>query len=192
VVGRWDFVYSGLALVALNMLRDSGTQCLRTGGRSSSCSLSSGRPISALISPAGHFGGPKIAPAISPKKTWSGGFGGVGSAIVAALVVFLCAGRRLWTRRCACDRPVGDFAGRGFLRIVDQTAQWREGFEPYHSRDMAGSWIVWTVLSSRRSRFGRSAFSMRVSAGRLPPFFDFRRDVCHAAAGFWLRYEMGN
>jgi phosphatidate cytidylyltransferase len=39
-----------------------------------------------------HFGGPKIATAISPNKTWSGGIGGLLSAIVAAILVFALAG----------------------------------------------------------------------------------------------------
>ncbi|MGI8526862.1 MAG: phosphatidate cytidylyltransferase [Pseudolabrys sp.] len=32
------------------------------------------------------FGGPKLAPSISPKKTWSGAFGGTGSAVIVAIV----------------------------------------------------------------------------------------------------------
>jgi phosphatidate cytidylyltransferase len=33
------------------------------------------------------FGGPKLAPAISPKKTWSGALGGTAAAIAAALAI---------------------------------------------------------------------------------------------------------
>ena len=38
------------------------------------------------------IGGPKLAPRISPKKTWSGAIGGTVAAIAAALVVALMAG----------------------------------------------------------------------------------------------------
>jgi phosphatidate cytidylyltransferase len=38
------------------------------------------------------IGGPKLAPRISPKKTWSGAIGGTIAAIAAALVVALMAG----------------------------------------------------------------------------------------------------
>ena len=38
------------------------------------------------------FGGPKLAPAISPKKTWSGAAGGTLGALVAGLIVVKVAG----------------------------------------------------------------------------------------------------
>jgi phosphatidate cytidylyltransferase len=38
------------------------------------------------------FGGPKLAPAISPKKTWSGAIGGTVGAVVAGLIVAKVAG----------------------------------------------------------------------------------------------------
>ena len=37
-------------------------------------------------------GGPKLLPQLSPKKTWSGAFGGMAAAVVAALVVAQVAG----------------------------------------------------------------------------------------------------
>jgi phosphatidate cytidylyltransferase len=40
------------------------------------------------------FGGPKLAPSISPGKTWSGAAGGVVGGIAAALLFVLCAGRQ--------------------------------------------------------------------------------------------------
>jgi phosphatidate cytidylyltransferase len=38
------------------------------------------------------FGGPKLAPRISPKKTWSGAIGGTAAAVVAALAIAGLAG----------------------------------------------------------------------------------------------------
>ena len=93
--GKWavaGFVYSGLALVALNMLRHSDTNASGLVAILFLFAVVWATDIGAYFA-GRHFGGPKIAPAISPKKTWSGGFGGVGSAIVAALGVFLFAGR---------------------------------------------------------------------------------------------------
>lgn len=34
-----------------------------------------------------HFGGPKLLPAVSPKKTWSGAMGGLGFSIIFAVLV---------------------------------------------------------------------------------------------------------
>ena len=38
------------------------------------------------------IGGPKLMPAVSPKKTWSGAIGGALGAVVAGLIVVKCAG----------------------------------------------------------------------------------------------------
>jgi phosphatidate cytidylyltransferase len=38
------------------------------------------------------IGGPKLWPAVSPKKTWSGAFGGLAGGIVAAMLVMMAAG----------------------------------------------------------------------------------------------------
>lgn len=96
--GKWavaGFVYSGLALVALNMLRHSETNASGLVAILFLFAVVWATDIGAYFA-GRHFGGPKIAPAISPKKTWSGGFGGVGSAIVAGLLVFFFAGREAY------------------------------------------------------------------------------------------------
>jgi phosphatidate cytidylyltransferase len=41
------------------------------------------------------FGGPKLMPAVSPKKTWSGALGGTLGAVAAALIVLKVAGLQL-------------------------------------------------------------------------------------------------
>lgn len=43
-----------------------------------------------------QFGGPKLLPAVSPKKTWSGALGGLGFAILFALVVTM-----IWPQQMA-------------------------------------------------------------------------------------------
>lgn len=93
--GKWaiaGFVYSGLALVALTMLRHSEADASGLVAVLFLFAVVWATDIGAYFA-GRHFGGPKIAPVISPKKTWSGGLGGIVSAIVAALLVFLCAGR---------------------------------------------------------------------------------------------------
>lgn len=43
-----------------------------------------------------HFGGPKIWPSISPKKTWSGSLGGLLSSVIVAVGFGLAAGASPW------------------------------------------------------------------------------------------------
>jgi phosphatidate cytidylyltransferase len=40
------------------------------------------------------IGGPKLWPAVSPKKTWAGSIGGLAAALIAGLVVASVAGER--------------------------------------------------------------------------------------------------
>jgi phosphatidate cytidylyltransferase len=43
-----------------------------------------------------HFGGPKLAPNISPNKTWSGFFGGILLALLLSSLVLLTTGAQYW------------------------------------------------------------------------------------------------
>ncbi len=76
------------------------------------------------------FGGPKLAPSISPKKTWSGAIGGTIVAIAAALAIAHLfsirnpAGDRT-DRACAVDRLAG---GRP-VRIAAEARIRRQGCE---------------------------------------------------------------
>lgn len=89
VGGKWSligFLYSGLALVALNMLREAGAYSSGLVAVLFLFAVVWSTDIGAYFA-GRRFGGPKIAPAISPKKTWSGGIGGLAAAIVAGLVI---------------------------------------------------------------------------------------------------------
>jgi phosphatidate cytidylyltransferase len=94
VGGLWSvagFLYSGGALVALIMLRESGGSASGLVAVLFLFATVWSTDIGAYFA-GRHFGGPKIATAISPNKTWSGGIGGLLSAIVAAILVFALAG----------------------------------------------------------------------------------------------------
>lgn len=101
--GKWSvvgFLYSGMSLVALNMLRESGASVTGLVAILFLFAVVWATDIGAYFV-GRHFGGPKIAPAVSPKKTWSGGFGGIGSAVIAAMIVFVCAGLDGYARAVA-------------------------------------------------------------------------------------------
>ena len=94
VGGLWavaGFLYSGGALVALMMLRESGPSASGLVAVLFLFAAVWSTDIGAYFA-GRHFGGPKIATAISPNKTWSGAVGGLVAAIVAAIVVFALAG----------------------------------------------------------------------------------------------------
>ncbi|MFZ2099574.1 MAG: phosphatidate cytidylyltransferase [Oricola sp.] len=94
VGGMWSvagFLYSGGALVALIMLRESGASASGLVALLFLFAAVWSTDIGAYFA-GRHFGGPKIATAISPNKTWSGAIGGLTAAVIAAIIVFLIAG----------------------------------------------------------------------------------------------------
>ena len=78
------------------------------------------------------IGGPKIAPTISPSKTWAGLAGGMAGA---ALVLLLGRGNGMVAEAIGGWSHAGDSrAGRRFLRELDEAARRGQGFRKAHSR----------------------------------------------------------
>ncbi|WP_193178286.1 phosphatidate cytidylyltransferase [Oricola nitratireducens] len=96
VGGLWSvagFLYSGGALVALIMLRESGPSVSGLVAVLFLFAAVWSTDIGAYFA-GRHFGGPKIWTAVSPNKTWSGAIGGLVASVVAAEAVFALAGLR--------------------------------------------------------------------------------------------------
>lgn len=96
VVGRWDMFF----LVLIIWASDIGAYVV-------------GRLV----------GGPKLAPAISPGKTWSGALGGLFAAALVGLLVATAVGGRLPVLHCVgvamllgCASQIGDLLESGFKR----------------------------------------------------------------------------
>ena len=87
-------------------------------------------------------GGPQLAPRLSPKKTWSGFFGGLACAALAGLAFALVADRQAAGFHIACGagRQSGGASG-GFVRIAVQTPVRGQGFRASdpRARRLAGS-----------------------------------------------------
>ena len=81
-------------------------------------------------------GGPKLAPSISPGKTWSGAIGGaVGGVLAGVASLALPAGAAIVALLALVALLLSIVvAGRRPVRIVGQAAQRRQGFQPHHSR----------------------------------------------------------
>ena len=130
------------------------------GRPSSGCWRASGPPTSAPISSDALAGGAKLAPRISPGKTWSGLVGGMAWAAVGSAAMRLClrpgetvhAGDR---RRGAGGRGAG---GRS-ARIGGQAASRRQGQRASHSRTRR-------IARSDRRPDGRARRGCRRPAGR--------------------------
>ena len=71
-------------------------------------------------------GGPKLAPAISPGKTWSGAVGGLVSAALAGLAVAACFSPEFSPSHVIGpgDRPRHYFAGGGSVGERPETPFW--------------------------------------------------------------------
>ena len=81
------------------------------------------------------FGGPKLLPAVSPKKTWSGAIAGtLGAMLVAVLVASLFGAFNTDGDRDRRVAAVGGGAARRSARILGQAPVRRQGCEPSHSR----------------------------------------------------------
>jgi phosphatidate cytidylyltransferase len=77
------------------------------------------------------FGGPKLWPAVSPKKTWSGAIGGAVAGVLAGLSVALAAGwagvdwplgllmTAVWSLVCSAAGQLGDLAESSLKRKFD-------------------------------------------------------------------------
>ena len=65
------------------------------------------------------IGGPKLAPALSPNKTWAGLIGGVAAAMAASWVL---------TRFIAFQSPIAVVLGSGGLAVVEQMGDMAESY----------------------------------------------------------------
>ncbi len=87
--GAAGLAYTALAFLALVMLRGDEPVGLHAVFLLFACVW--GTDTAAYF--AGRtIGGPKLAPAISPKKTWSGFFGGIAGALIAGFIILYLAG----------------------------------------------------------------------------------------------------
>ena len=96
------------------------------------------------------IGGPKLWPAVSPNKTWSGAIGGTLGGVAAGLVVVKLVGACYRPNAGPCGvRPVGRLAGRRPARIRDQAPLRRQGCEPAHPRPRRPDGPARRVFDSR-------------------------------------------
>jgi phosphatidate cytidylyltransferase len=92
--GAWavgGLVYAAATFIAMTMLRESGASASGLIAILFLFAAVWATDIGAYFS-GRHFGGPKIWPAISPNKTWSGGIGGIVAAMIAATLLAGIAG----------------------------------------------------------------------------------------------------
>ena len=115
------------------------------------------------------FGGPKLLPAVSPKKTWSGAIAGTVGAMIAALLIASLFGsfNKIAIARCRIDL-VGAGAVWRSVRIVGEAAIRRQRFQSTHSRarrrDGQARWFLGGCSSWLPDRIGRAAASMSLRA----------------------------
>ena len=118
------------------------------------------------------FGGPKLLPVVSPKKTWSGAIAGTAGAMIAGLLAAGLFGS-FNTIAILVDRirAVSFGAMWRFVRILGEKAVRRERLQSSHSRSRRGDGPARWVLGSRRCRLPD-----RIDARRL-------RWACARSAG---------
>ena len=81
------------------------------------------------------IGGPRLAPVISPKKTWAGLIGGIACAGLVGVLGSVWSAGYVSLIVVAFFASLGAMAqGGGPARILGQAVLWREGFREYHSR----------------------------------------------------------
>ncbi|MES2338450.1 MAG: phosphatidate cytidylyltransferase [Pseudomonadota bacterium] len=106
----WGAIYVGLPVLALLLLRAQPNTGLLLAFWA--MALVWATDIGAYFS-GRTIGGPKIAPAISPSKTWAGLVGGVIAATIFAFALHIWAGLPfrlvMWTPLLACVAQGGDF-----------------------------------------------------------------------------------
>lgn len=137
VTGRWEafpaFCLSALVfgaplclIMCIIVLAGNALLWLRPGGvlpvlfvicvvvASDSCAYLTGRMV----------GGPKLAPRISPGKTWSGSVGGLVGAILCGVLIALCSGQggvataAVWGALLGVVAQAGDLAESGMKRTL--------------------------------------------------------------------------
>jgi len=141
--------YAGLLAIAPVVLRADPS--LRVPGDRLPVRDRVGRPTSPPISPARAFGGPKLAPRISPKKTWSGAVGGTTAAVVAALAIAWLAGLGGLVAIALVAIVLSAVAQAGDLfESALEAAVRRQGFEPLDSRPRRADGSAGRVPGGRR------------------------------------------
>ena len=84
------------------------------------------------------FGGPKLAPLISPGKTWAGAAGGLAAAVAAGLAVALWAPGAAGRHRAGRGGARSGIASGGPAGERHQTPIWSEGHGAADPRATAG------------------------------------------------------
>ena len=116
------------------------------------------------------IGGPKLWPAVSPKKTWSGAIGGTLGGVAAGLLVVKVTGLVVAPMLVLVALVLSVVSQAGdLLESGDQAALRCEGREPAHSRPWRPDGSArWVFDSGRRRRHGGTC-SWRARRGRPRP-----------------------
>ena len=116
------------------------------------------------------FGGPKLLPAVSPKKTWSGAITGTGGAMVVALLVASLFGSFNVLAILTIAFVLSVLAQFGDLfRILGEKTIWREGCQPAYSRSWRRDGQIGRFLGGRGCRLRYRNFARRIRWARARP-----------------------